>query len=149
MKKIPFVVLASAVLTVSVAALIASCQRSGSAVKTSTAASDSTGGKRWRLANDTVGADSVDSYKKGVSALRTLDAFGTADVQRLFYHGKLIMVPAGTLVEAASAAAPSEPSGSFSPIEVHILDGPHSGKTLWLYPESAARMGFLPQHHTH
>lgn len=103
-------------------------------------------GKRWRLANDTVGADSIDSYKEGATALRTLDALGTANVQRLFYHGKLIMVRAGTLVQAASA---KPRSGSFSPIEVHVLDGPHTGKTLWLYPESAAKMGFLPQHHKH
>jgi len=146
-KKTPFVVLASAVLSISLAALLASCQRSGSTTaKPSAAASNSAGGKRWRLANDTVGANSIDSYKKGVDALRTLDAFGTADVQRLFYHGKLIMVPAGTLVQAAGA---TPPSGSFSPIEVHVLEGPHSGKTLWLYPESAAKMGFLPKHHKH
>lgn len=117
--------------------------------KPSAAASNSAAGKRWHLASDTVGADSIDSYKEGATALRTLDALGTANVQRLFYHGKLIMVPAGTLVQAASSKPPSEPSGSFSPIVVHVLNGPHSGKTLWLYPESAAKMGFLPKHHKH
>lgn len=141
MKKAPFIVLASTVLTLFVAFVAASCQRS--TARTAAAPSDAAGGKHWRLEADTIGADSIDAYNKGVDALRTLDAFGTAEVQRLFYHGKLIMVPAGTLV-AAEDAAPA--SAAFSPIKVQILDGPHSGKTLWLYPESAAKMGFGPSH---
>jgi hypothetical protein len=62
------------------------------------------------------------------------------EVSRLFYHGNLMMVPAGTLVAEAgpSEAGPSEKGAT----KVRVLDGPQSGKTLWLYPESAAKMGF-------
>ncbi len=102
-------------------------------------------GRQWRLAEETVAADSIESYKAGADALRTLDAFGTVQVSRLFYRGKLMMVPAGTLVASAGSpgAAPS------SAIEVRVLEGPQSGKTLWLYPESAKKMGFRPPPQKH
>jgi hypothetical protein len=97
-------------------------------------------GKQWRLPKEVIAADSKVDYVAGIDALRTLDAFGTMEVSRLFYHGNLMMVPAGTLVAEAgpSEAGPSEKGAT----KVRVLDGPQSGKTLWLYPESAAKMGF-------
>lgn len=132
---------ASAIAVALLLLLTASCSHSDSA--TANAPSSSAGaptGKRWRLAKETIAADSAESYKAGAVALRTLDAFGSMEVNQLFYHGKLLMVPAGTLV--ASAGPPPETPASA--IQVRILEGPQSGKTLWLYPESAERMGFAP-----
>lgn len=140
MKKFPPAA-APAIVAVCLALLMPSCRRSGPAdADAPVAASDLAAGKRWRLAQETIAADSIESYKAGADALRTLDAFGSVEVNRLFYHGKLMMVPAGTLV-AAAGAPPATPA---SAIEVRVLEGAKWGKTLWLYPESAERMGFRP-----
>ncbi len=92
-------------------------------------------GKQWRLEKETVAADSKEDYAKGIVALRTFDAFGTMELSLLFYHHNLRMVPAGTLL---ADAGPDEKGAT----RVRILDGPQSGQTLWLYPESAEKMGF-------
>ena len=125
-----------AIATVCAALLMLSCKSAGTAsakIHDSNAALVT--GKQWRLAKEVIAADSKEDYAAGVDALRTLDAFGTMEVSRLFYHGNLMMVPAGTLV---AEAGPSEKGAT----KVRVLDGPQSGKTLWLYPESAAKMGF-------
>src|SRR3984893_6736604 len=125
-----------AIATVCAALLMLSCKSAGTAsakIHDSNAAPVT--GKQWHLANEAVAADSKEDYVAGIDALRTLDAFGTMEVSRLFYHGNLMMVPAGTLV---AEAGPSEKGAT----KVRVLDGPQSGKTLWLYPESAAKMGF-------
>ena len=125
-----------AIATVCAALLMLSCKSAGTAsakIHDSNAAPVT--GKQWRLANEAVAADSKEDYVAGIDALRTLDAFGTMEMSRLFYHGNLMMVPAGTLV---AEAGPSEKGAT----KVRVLDGPQSGKTLWLYPESAAKMGF-------
>ena len=125
-----------AIVSVCAALLMLSCKSAGTAsakIHDSNAALVT--GKQWRLAKEVIAADSKEDYVAGVDALRTLDAFGTMEVSRLFYHGNLMMVPAGTLV---AEAGPSEKGAT----KVRVLDGPQSGKTLWLYPESAAKMGF-------
>jgi hypothetical protein len=125
-----------AIVSVCAALLMLSCKSAGTAsakIHDSNAALVT--GKQWRLAKEAIAADSKEDYVAGVDALRTLDAFGTMEVSRLFYHGNLMMVPAGTLV---AEAGPSEKGAT----KVRVLDGPQSGKTLWLYPESAAKMGF-------
>jgi hypothetical protein len=126
-----------AIVSLSAALLMLSCKSAGTAsakIHDSNAAPVTV--KQWRLANEAVAADSREDYVAGIDALRTLDAFGTMEVSRLFYHGNLMMVPAGTLV---AEAGPSEKGAT----KVRVLDGPQSGKTLWLYPESAAKMGFI------
>jgi hypothetical protein len=126
-----------AIVSLSAALLMLSCKSAGTAsakIHDSNAAPVTV--KQWRLANEAVAADSKEDYVAGIDALRTLDAFGTMEVSRLFYHGNLMMVPAGTLV---AEAGPSEEGAT----KVRVLDGPQSGKTLWLYPESAAKMGFI------
>jgi hypothetical protein len=140
MKRPASLAFAPAILGVCALLLSTSCRRSGSAVNAPPGDSVAAAGKQWRLAKDTVAADSIESYKQGADALRTLDAFGAMEVNQLFYYRKLVMVPAGTLVAEAGprATAPS------SPIQVRVLEGPQSGKILLLYPESAARMGFGP-----
>ena len=125
-----------AIVSVCAALLMLSCKSAGTAsakIHDSNAALVT--GKQWRLAKEVIAADSKEDYVAGVDALRTLDAFGTMEVSRLFYHGNLMMVPAGTLV---AEAGPSEKGAT----KVRVLDGRQSGKTLWLYPESAAKMGF-------
>jgi hypothetical protein len=125
-----------AIVSVCAALLMLSCKSAGTAsakIHDSNAALVT--GKQWRLAKEVIAADSKEDYVAGVDALRTLDAFGTMEVSRLFYHHNLMMVPAGTLV---ADAGPSEKGAT----KVRVLDGPQSGKTLWLYPESAAKMGF-------
>ena len=125
-----------AIVSVCVALLMLSCKSAGTVsakIHDSNAAPIT--GKQWRLAKEVIAADSKEDYVAGVDALRTLDAFGTMEVSRLFYHHNLMMVPAGTLV---AEAGPSEKGAT----KVRVLDGPQSGKTLWLYPESAAKMGF-------
>jgi hypothetical protein len=125
-----------AIVSVCAALLMLSCKSAGTAsakIHDSNAALVT--GNQWRLAKEVIAADSKEDYVAGVDALRTLDAFGTMEVSRLFYHGNLMMVPAGTLV---AEAGPSEKGAT----KVRVLDGPQSGKTLWLYPESAAKMGF-------
>ena len=123
----------SAVFSVCVVLLVASCKALGPA---QSSYAPPTTGKQWRLAKEAIGASSKESYNAGATALRTLDAFGTMEVSKLFYHGNLLMVPAGTLVAEAGPAK----NGMR---KVHILDGPQSGRTLWLYPESAEKMGFM------
>ncbi|HZZ08780.1 MAG TPA: hypothetical protein VFE43_09570 [Candidatus Binataceae bacterium] len=128
-----------ATVSVCAALLMLSCKSAGTAsakIHDSNAAPVT--GKQWRLAKEVIAADSKEDYVAGVEALRTLDAFGTMEVSRLFYHHNLMMVPAGTLV---AEAGPSE-KGATKATKVRVLDGPQSGKTLWLYPESAAKMGF-------
>lgn len=110
-------------------------------------------GRQWRIPKETIAADSKEDYAAGAQALRTFDAFGTMEVSQLFYHHKLVMVPAGTLVaEADVAPAPQTPASTAADADakalanratkVRVLDGPESGHTLWLYPESAEQMGF-------
>ena len=99
-----------------------------------------------------IAADNEQDYAAGIEALRTLDAFGTMQVSQLFYHHKLVMIPAGTLVAEADPAAgspPDAPAGRSAQdmkhgTKIRVLDGPDSGQTLWLYPESAEKMGFAP-----
>jgi hypothetical protein len=123
-------------LLVCVAPLMMSCKSSDSTIsKTPPAGAPPITGKQWRLEKETVAADSKEDYAKGIVALRTLDAFGTMEVSQLFYHHHLTMVPAGTLL---ADAGPDEKRAT----RVRVLDGPLSGKTLWLYPESAEKMGF-------
>ncbi|MGZ6228263.1 MAG: hypothetical protein ACXWNE_09045 [Candidatus Binataceae bacterium] len=92
-------------------------------------------GKQWRLEKETIAADNMADYTAGLAALRQLDAFGTMEVSKLFYHHSLVMVPAGTLI---GETGPPE-NGA---IRIRVLDGPQSGQSLWLYPESAEKMGF-------
>jgi len=82
-----------------------------------------------------IAADSKEDYAAGAAALRELDAFGTMEVSKLFYHHNLVMVPAGTLVGEMG-------KGENGATQVRVLDGPQSGQNLWLYPESAEKMGF-------
>jgi hypothetical protein len=131
-----------AIVSVCAALLMLSCKSAGTAsakIHDSNAAPIT--GKQWRLPKEVIAADSKEDYVAGIDALRTLDAFGTMEVSRLFYHHNLMMVPAGTMVAEAgpSEAGPSEKGAT----KVRVLDGPESGKTLWLYPESAAKMGFI------
>ncbi len=123
-------------LSVCGALLVTSCKSSISAtVKTSPADAPPNASKQWRLAQETVAADNQKDYVEGIDALRTLDAFGTMEVSQLFYHHKLTMVPAGTLL---AEAGPGEKGAT----RVRVMDGPQAGKILWLYPESADKMGF-------
>ena len=125
-----------AIVSVCAALLMLSCKSAGTAsAKIHDPNAAPVTGKQWRLPKEVIAADSKVDYVAGIDALRTLDAFGTMEVSRLFYHGNLMMVPAGTLV---AEAGPSEKGAT----KVRVLDGPQSGKTLWLYPESAAKMGF-------
>ncbi|HVA39310.1 MAG TPA: hypothetical protein VNF49_01490 [Candidatus Binataceae bacterium] len=124
-------------LLVGVAPLMMSCKSSSdsTAAKAASAGAPPITGKQWRLEKEMVAADSQEDYAAGAVALRSLDAFGTMEVSKLFYHHKLIMVPAGTLL---AGAGPHEKGAT----RVRVLDGPESGHTLWLYPESAEKMGF-------
>ena len=127
---------ACAVLFVGVALALMSCKSSDSAtVKPQPANLPPITGKQWRLAKEWVAADNKEDYVAGSAALRQFDAFGAMEVSRLFYHHNLVMVPAGTLV---GETGPDE-NGAH---QVRALDGPLSGQTLWLYPESAEKMGF-------
>jgi hypothetical protein len=92
-------------------------------------------GKQWRLEKEMIGADNQEDYKAGAAALSTFDAFGTMEVSQLFYHHKLEMVPAGTMV---GETGPSEQGAS----RVRVLDGPLAGQNLWIYPKTAEKMGF-------
>ena len=74
-----------------------SCKSSVSATAKSLPADAPTiAGKQWRLAKETIAADSKEDYATGINALRSLDAFGTMEVSKLFFHHNLMMVPAGT-----------------------------------------------------
>ena len=142
---------ACAALSVLLLTIAASCNPS-SPDQNAAADSASAGGKRWRLAKEMIAADNQQDYVTGIEALRTLDAFGTMQVSQLFYHHKLVMIPAGTLVAEADPAGDSAPVGpmkkpgaeSKNGTKIRVLDGPESGHTLWLYPESAEKMGFAP-----
>jgi hypothetical protein len=124
--------IAPAILSVCVALLMMSCKPSISGPPADAPPITS---KQWRLAKETIAADNKEDYAAGIAALRSLDAFGTMEVSKLFYHHNLMMVPAGTLL---ADAGPNETGA----IKARVLDGPLSGKTLWLYPESAEKMGF-------
>ena len=121
------------ILSVSVALLMMSCKPS--VEKSLPAGTPSITGKQWRLEKETIAADNKEDYVSGKDALRSLDAFGTMEVSKLFYHHNLMMVPAGTML---AEAGPKEEGA----IKALALDGPLSGKTLWLFPESAEKMGF-------
>jgi len=109
-----------AIVSLSAALLMLSCKSAGTAsAKIQGPNAAPITGKQWRLANEAVAADSKEDYAAGVDALRTLDAFGTMEVSRLFYHHNLMMVPAGTLV---AEAGPSEKGAT----KVRVLDGPQS-----------------------
>jgi hypothetical protein len=82
-----------------------------------------------------IAADNKEDYAAGAVALSQLDAFGTMEVSKLFYHHNLVMVRAGTLV---GETGPRE-NGA---IRVRVLDGPQSGQNLWLYPKTAEKLGF-------
>jgi hypothetical protein len=137
---------ASLILSVGVTLLVGTALTTMSC-KSSTKSSDSVSakgtpadappitGKQWRLEKETIAADNMADYTAGLAALRQLDAFGTMEVSKLFYHHNLVMVPAGTLI---GETGPPE-NGA---IRIRVLDGPQSGQSLWLYPESAEKMGF-------
>jgi hypothetical protein len=128
--------IAPTILSVCVALLMMSCKPSVTATgKSLPADAPSIAGKQWRLDKETIAADNKEDYTAGIAALRSLDAFGTMEVSKLFYHHNLMMVPAGTLL---AEAGPKEEGA----IRARALDGPLSGKDLWLYPESAEKMGF-------
>ena len=140
-------------LSILLAFLIGSCKASSNATAQNQAADSAPGtGKRWRLEKEMIAADNQQDYATGTKALRTFDAFGTMEVSQLFYHHQLVMLPAGTLVAEADAApqasnaAPDGKSGSNGKhaTKIRVLDGPESGHTLWLYPESAEKLGFPP-----
>ncbi|MGH7915211.1 MAG: hypothetical protein ACREPW_11280 [Candidatus Binataceae bacterium] len=126
-----------AILSICIALLVMSCKSSSDSAtaKSPPANAPAITGKQWRLAKETIAADNKKDYAEGIIALRSLDAFGTMEVSKLFYHHNLTMVPAGTLL---AEAGPSEDGAS----RVRVLDGPQAGQTLWLYPESAEKMGF-------
>lgn len=132
-----------AALLASIAPALMSCKASDSTTKSpdSTAAKAPASnlppvtGKQWRLEKEWVAADNKEDYAAGAAALREFDAFGAMEVSKLFYHHDLVMLPAGTLV---GETGPAENGAR----KVRVLDGPQSGQTLWLYPESAEKMGF-------
>jgi hypothetical protein len=141
---------ACAAVTILLIFLAGSCKPSSSG--TDAAADSSANGKRLRLDKEMIAADNEQDYAAGIEALRTLDAFGTMQVSQLFYHHKLVMLPAGTMV-AETASDPGEPPAAPGEkvsadakhgTKVRVLNGPESGHTLWLYPESAEKMGFAP-----
>ena len=123
-------------ISVCVAISVASCKSSDSAtVKPAPADAPPTTGKQWRLEKEMIGADNKEDYAAGAAALGTFDAFGTMEVSQLFYHHKLEMVPAGTMVRETG---PSEQGAT----KVRVLDGPLAGQNLWMYPKTAEKMGF-------
>ncbi|HVB79694.1 MAG TPA: hypothetical protein VNE82_07050 [Candidatus Binataceae bacterium] len=135
-RPVPVILSVCVALLACAASLMMSCKSSDSpTAKTPAAGAPPITGKQWRLAKETIAADSQQDYAAGALALRSLDAFGTMEVSKLFYHHQLQMVPARTLV---AGAAPDEKGAT----KVRVLDGPESGQTLWLYPESAEKMGF-------
>jgi|GEM_PF-3868213 hypothetical protein len=113
-----------------------SCKSSNSAtVKPAPADAPPITGKQWRLEKEMIAADNKEDYAAGAAALSTFDAFGSMEVSQLFYHHKLEMVPAGTMV---GETGPSEQGAA----RVRVLDGPLAGRSLWLYPKTAEKMGF-------
>lgn len=131
-----FTVLLGVAISLCFAVTMTSCRSSDSAtVKSAPADAPPITGKRWRLDKEMIAADNQEDYKAGAAALSTFDAFGTMEVSQLFYHHKLQMVPAGTMV---GETGPSEQGAS----RVRVLDGPLAGQTLWIYPKTAEKMGF-------
>lgn len=132
---------APAILSVCAALLMmlpmTSCKSSGSAVKTQAPNVPPITGKQWRLEKEMIAADNKKDYAEGAVALGQLDAFGTMEVSKLFYHHNLVMVPAGTMV---GETGPRE-NGA---IRIRVLDGPQAGQSLWLYPKTAEKLGFPP-----
>jgi hypothetical protein len=130
---------APAILSVCVLLLtmlpMTSCKSSGSAVKAPAANLPPITGKRWRLEKEMIAADNKEDYAAGAVALGQLDAFGTMEVSKLFYHHNLVMVPAGTMV---GETGPRE-NGA---IRIRVLDGPQADQNLWLYPKTAEKLGF-------
>jgi hypothetical protein len=125
-----------AALLAGIAPALTSCKSSAPTTATAPAANlPPITGKQWRLEKEWIAADSKEDYAAGSAALREFDAFGAMEVSKLFYHHNLVMVPAGTLV---GETGPSENGWH----QVRALDGPLSGQALWLYPESAEKMGF-------
>ena len=123
-------------ISLCIAMSIASCKSSDSAtVKTPSADAPPITGKQWRLEKEMIAADNKEDYAAGAAALSTFDAFGSMEVSQLFYHHKLEMVPAGTMV---GETGPSEQGAT----RVRVLDGPLAGRSLWLYPKTAEKMGF-------
>ena len=123
-------------ISLCIAMSITSCKSSDSAtVKTPSADAPPITGKQWRLEKEMIAADNKEDYAAGAAALSTFDAFGSMEVSQLFYHHKLEMVPAGTMV---GETGPSEQGAT----RVRVLDGPLAGRSLWLYPKTAEKMGF-------
>ena len=91
-----------------------SCKSSNSAtVKPAPADAPPITGKQWRLEKEMVAADNKEDYAAGAAALSTFDAFGSMEVSQLFYHHKLEMVPAGTMVgETGPSEAGRDPGSS-------------------------------------
>ena len=123
-------------LLVCATSLVMSCKSSSSTASGSTVIKDlPAGARQCHLEKETVAADSKEDYLAGALALRSLDAFGTMETSKLFYHHQLMMLPAGTLLADVG-------SDEKRATKVRVLDGPQAGQTLWLYPESAEKMGF-------
>jgi hypothetical protein len=121
------------------ASCMTSCKSSGSATgKSLPADAPPITGKQWRLEKEMIAADNMEDYAAGAVALSELDAFGTMEVSKLFYHHNLVMVPAGTMV---GETGPREKGA----IKVRVLDGPQSGQNLCLYPQPAEKLGFPPE----
>ncbi len=92
---------------------------------------------QWRLPKEWVGADSKESFVQGADVLYHPGALEAAGVTKLFFYGKLVLLPAGTMVKKAG----DDGSGA---TRVEVLEGPQSGKTVWLFRESAEKLGFEP-----
>ncbi len=92
---------------------------------------------QWRLQQESVAADSAESFVLGQDLLYHPGALEAAGVTKLFFYGKLLLLPAGTLVKAAGTDASRA-------TKVEVIEGPQSGKTLWLFSESAEKLGFMP-----
>ncbi len=117
---------------------------------------------KWRLAHETVAANSKDSFVTGSMALNAgygghasrhktsapditdeastavcpAESPGVAGVSKLFFWGKLMILPARTEVTSAG----SDETGA---TKVRVTDGPHQGQTVWLFAQSPEQLGFL------
>lgn len=97
--------------------------------------------EQWRLQKESVAADSKESFVQGADVLYHAGALEAAGVTKLFFYGKLLLLPAGTMVKTAG----DDGSGA---TKVEVLEGPQSGKTVWLFRESAEKLGFEPPSET-